>query len=258
MQDKEAGTITSISDLLDVARNPERPCWWRGHEDGSWQLQAKVFRKAYAEVDINTYFQLRAPIRHATLPGLQDYGGWLSLMQHYGMPTRLLDWSGSPLVAAFFATRAWQGTGPDSRGGEPEVDAAIWALDPGALNHSAIGQYTLFTMQSDPVSPITKEAFSRDRYPGSVADQLVAVAVEPAHVDRRLLSQDGKFTVHRTTDALERISVADQYLRKFRVPATSVRAIAADLAALNVTEETLFPDLEHLAHRIGRLEWRDK
>ncbi|ELY91195.1 FRG domain-containing protein [Natrinema altunense] len=43
----------------------------------------------------------------------------LAIAQHYGLPTRLLDWSFSPLVAAYFATRS----------GDTEHDGAIWALD---------------------------------------------------------------------------------------------------------------------------------
>ena len=48
-------------------------------------------------------FRARAHLRHHTCPDYFDYFGWLSLMRHYGLPTRLLDWSESPLVAAYFA-----------------------------------------------------------------------------------------------------------------------------------------------------------
>jgi hypothetical protein len=57
----------------------------------------------------------------AVAPSEDDLAGWLSLMQHYRLPTRLLDWSFSPLIAAYFSV--------NDRFVEP-VDACIWALAP--------------------------------------------------------------------------------------------------------------------------------
>lgn len=56
----------------------------------------------------------------------------VSLAQHYGLPTRMLDWSFNPLIAAYFATS-----------GDDTEDAAVWALDANALNHIYIKELNI-------------------------------------------------------------------------------------------------------------------
>jgi hypothetical protein len=104
---------------------------WRGHGDAEWPLLPHVFRPdprtgypPYNESGLISHFLVRAPTRSNTkTPEPNDYFGWLFLAQHYGLPTRLLDWSESPLVALYFAV-----TDQEDR------DGCIWALWPVELN----------------------------------------------------------------------------------------------------------------------------
>ena len=80
--------------------------YWRGHADWEWALRAEVFRNtAYKETSLLRYFMAHGESRIQRPPASSDHLGWLMLARHFGLPTRLLDWSQSPLVALWFAVQ---------------------------------------------------------------------------------------------------------------------------------------------------------
>src|SRR5258706_11481541 len=92
-------TIESIDQLTKVVSgtfNQTHSRWWfRGQKDESWNLLPSV-RRGYSkerERFLTNLFYTRANTRYSNCPAASDYGGWLALMQHFGLPTRLLDWS---------------------------------------------------------------------------------------------------------------------------------------------------------------------
>jgi len=106
------------------------PSWvFRGHGRHDWQLVTTLNRafdeagiedakdRTVAENSTIGLFQERARLHLDHPPDEHDLLGWLAVMQHYGAPTRLQDWTQSPFVAAYFAYRAASGE-----------DACIWAL----------------------------------------------------------------------------------------------------------------------------------
>ena len=102
----EEYTIKSIAELLDslgTICSRAKTVWFRGHGDKSWRLEPALSRqdKLAAEIQLMKRFKQNA---FQFLPHVpQGEWEWMFLMQHYGVPTRLLDWTESPLVGLYFA-----------------------------------------------------------------------------------------------------------------------------------------------------------
>jgi len=115
--------------------------FWRGYGDAEWPLRPQVFRRdplhpevpKYDECALIGHFQVRAATRsHTKAPELDDFFGWLFLAQHYGLPTRLFDWTENPLVALYFAVEEQE---------HKDRDRCVWALWPGKLNQDYYNNY---------------------------------------------------------------------------------------------------------------------
>jgi len=184
-------------------------------------------------------FRRKAHIYLAERSVLEDDLRCLAMMQHHGAPTRLLDFTKSPFVAAFFALE-----------GAVE-DAAIYALNTPAL-WNAVPNFDA-SLTRDVIDPRRGDNFAR--YFATNKHPLLWCG-EPAEMDRRLVAQSGLFVVPGQLDlTLEQIlshyASQEPLLKKIVMPHGLREQVMHALYRMNITHATLFPDLDGLARSIA-------
>jgi len=213
--------------------------WYRGQARADWPLLPSLARQpdgVRAElITIKRFKQNAAPFL-AARPA--DEWEWVFLMQHHRAPTRLLDWSESPLVAMFFAL--W-----DS--GHEESDAAVWCLDPIALNHHAGHR----RRHERDILAFSIDREMDDYLPDNVNERVAphnpVAAIGPRN-SVRMVAQAGTFTViHADATPIEAVSDNQNHIWKLVVPAASKALLRSELTLLGITEHSLFPDLDRVA-----------
>lgn len=263
------GELIEFAERLDGTGTPSH--WFRGQADAAWSLQCRLWRRephvadhggaAYNHSDERNLahrFRARAATRLANAPDYSDAAGWLGLMQHYGLPTRLLDWSRSPLVAAYFALL-------ERRPAEMDIprDAAIWVLNPHRLNARRCRSSETPGLSSRQLGRLVSDAFfdtepRRARSRTRVGDRAEVMAAMAWEADPRMVVQQGAFTVHAAPPSRGRRGVrgldeefdAHEYLNLLTIPAETITKLRREVAAAGFREGDLFPDLEHLAREL--------
>lgn len=170
----------------------------------------------------------------------------LVVAQHHGLPTRLLDWSHSPLVAAHFATV-----------GEGSADRAIWQLDWRQV-HRAFGfpELALLTQDLDGLFGTAGQFTPWVLFKVPADTSPFACLLEPPSLDVRLVAQVAAFTLcsdkTRSFDEfLERHGLSTA-LTRFIIPATAVARLRDQLDLAGIDERRLFPGLDGIAVQMRR------
>lgn len=154
---------------------------------------------------------------------------WLILGQHYGLPTRCLDWTDNPLAALFFAVED----------AENEKDGVVWSLIPFGSKITYGKSYTL------------DEGWRRN-------SRNSIVLYYPPHFSPRMTAQQACITVHSLPEdreefnPLEKSLGLDTELWKYIIPAESKESLKNELESIGMTYYTLYPDLEGISKSIVR------
>lgn len=255
MKTSELATVEEIITTLCGLKN----CYiFRGHADSSWRLESTLERligdkwtketadkfERYSLLSFQSKYHLYD--NENIEPGSKL--AWLSLMQHYGVPTRLLDFTESPFVALYFAIEAY-----DPRSGK---DLAIYSINYSELMEKSI-QYirskdSAFTETRDTIFETRDEVFTNivDRFSYDIA-----WVTEPRRFNVRLDRQSGSFLIsgnkgERIADLLNSNIYEGCDFEKFTIPGGLYKQLYALLRKMNITSKSIYGDLQGLAQAL--------
>jgi hypothetical protein len=227
------------------------PFAFRGVNCAAHTLASSLLRLAESEADI-------ARLELALLRNFRKYGHgeaaaadsiwqWLALGQHRGLPTRLLDWTYSPLVALHFATENTS---------EFDQDGIVWCVNFVEANKRLPGQLKrmLQQEQSDTFTVEMLSAFRSLRDFDALRREPFVVFVEPPAVDQRILNQHALFSLMSSPSARldDWLAEHPDLCRRVIVPADLKWEIRDKLDQSNVNERVLFPGLDGLSRWLAR------
>jgi hypothetical protein len=250
------GEIKSVSDLLaathksGLAKKDQAHIrlWFRGQSNSTWPLSPGVYRPGFPEKDeakrlrVERHMSQDFRVQSAGIVAeARDNAALYFLQQHYKMPTRLLDWTGSPLAALHFAV---DGQRP------ADTDGMLFMLD----------AYRLAPCQKVPDDKFRGIATSRnelfrnalrpifDWWEPTHFPQFI-MPVRPDHFDKRVMLQKGCFTFHPPGREALTINEADS-LRAYLIPKGSKPDIKNELFMLGIDAFAIYGDLDSLAARL--------
>lgn len=243
------------------------------------EVQRRIYPAGY-EHDMLKEFQWKYPkYEKLNIPREDEIIEWLSIMQHYGCPTRMVDFSNSPYVALFMAIDSADGLNP----------SAIWCLNKLVLGMKYNNEYKLKTEKSldgleEQNSQIYEDAnlMLNDYIQERRKDYTPNIyLLQPHRVNDRILQQQGLFAIPEKIDVSfeenlyslvhnrepEEVSFKeiidysnsekmfrpyDYFLIKIKIPHYFRLDITKSLYQMNISAETMYPGLEGLAKSLNR------
>jgi hypothetical protein len=184
---------------------------------------------------------------HGEAAGTDSIWDWLALGQHRGLPTRLLDWTYSPLVALHFAT---------DNPGEFDSDGVVWCVNFVEANKRLPSRLRRILEQegSDTFTVEMLAEFETLREFDALSREPFVIFLEPPALDQRILNQLALFSVMSSAEAelsdwLER---HPDLCRRVEVPAALKWEVRDKLDQANINERVLFPGLDGLSRWLAR------
>ena len=295
--------VDSIENLISTVKKDYKMWgtnttpWFRGEPITHTPLIPKLYRKTELEIErikkielqLLNSFRLQAPVyADIQIPQRGHTDQWLFLAQHFGIPTRLLDWTEGLLIALYFALL---------KDDVKEKGAYIWMLEPNRLNELTQEDAESIEEGITWFSPELDSTFWMRKIKESIEDKKISkgnlltsskivikamkkikkvkprlanmniraawekefkgteypVAIIPTYIDQRLNAQRSRFTIWgKNQKGLDKIAniFEQNILACYKINHRCVDEMKKDLQLLGITHTTVFSNLENLAKEI--------
>ncbi len=237
--------------------------WYRGCSKLSHKLLPSLYRPREkpnaAPSDLSELEkQLVARFRDRSLPyhsrQLTDDLETLFFMQHYGVPTRLLDWTGNPFFGLFFALRSAKYSKDGNGNLNFRDQLAIWVMDPSLWNQGALERTSYEGGPLDPSNALLA--------PYKIIGEIQKLAPNPlaifgAHNSQRIVVQQGTFVIFgANTVPMETLYRRGKFpvrsMARIIIVKSAIARLRDSLFSHGITEGAMFPDLEGLGRDLRR------
>ena len=226
-------SVVFIEYLSYVEKNYNRNHIFRGLNNLDYLLVPKIGRDAYISrcktdlivdelQDMEEQIMLdfiKMSIPHMDLRNISSWDQW-TIGQHHGLPTRFLDWTENPLIAAYFATE-----------NSNNNDVAVYVVDKTQFNSNTDEDLDVFSLSNE--------------------DEVVLYS--PSYIHPRIIAQKGVFTVHKNpTIPLNEIKINDEFciVDRLIIPKEIIKDFVNDLDWFGINRSFIYPGLDGLAYHL--------
>lgn len=269
---KNMGQIATVEQFIAgikaaKSRLGDLQMWYRGHSNAAFELKPSSGRRyQYAdrwfegfdsEIEQRLLDRFRRRAYAMTERVLNEWE-IMFIARHYGLPTRILDWTSSPLVALYFAVSE-----------HLAAPATLWAFAR-VGDHKVDLPIAQLVKSDDPAaSPFAYYSQAEAKGNERVATQDAVKLIHPLYNSPRITAQNGVFTFHSNprTDLTQYANVAFHRKRldlralfRWDIAAPSKPGFIRSLEELGINARTVFPDLDGLAKSLWQSQvlWRGK
>jgi hypothetical protein len=251
IEEIEISTLSEFVKIVeDVLKTVGTEIWFRGVSNSAYKLEPTLFRhkkfKTVSDInDLEKKIIEEFTFKFHSYVDFSERDRWdlLFLMQHYRIPTRLLDWTSSPFSGLFFALD----------GNFGDNDAIVWVLDPSEWNRGVLedigGDERIYPTSAEDLNqyhPLYRTKSARGE----------PLAIQGQVNNPRITAQKGKFVVFG-----QKVAVMESFetqcedwkripLRRIKINKKDVKGLKDAIFEFGITHTSIYPDLEGLAMEI--------
>jgi hypothetical protein len=222
---------------------------YRGLSDARYTLQNTLMRLGgpYAELERHLLRNFKK-YAHQRVVERDSVWHWLSVAQHYGLPTRLLDWTYSPMVALHFATADLD---------KYDCDGVVWGVNY-LKAHKLLPERLQDKLDAEGANVFTVEMLSETMTSLAELDRLAereyVIFFEPPSMDDRIVNQFAFFSIMPDPRRLldDWLGQHPELWTRIIIPAELKWEVRDKLDQSNITERVLFPGLDGLGRWLSR------